>query len=393
MFYFSLNAMLMKWKSVLLNVVEIAIILYLGVIIISTYFLQSRKYEPYRKLLKSQGVRVYFGEGEQEEKISLLSKVESIHYTVTFSVYANGVSSSQFRLRGMDEMMAAYKPDMEDGIWFADYRGKEPLAVTVTENPYGIKTGDYVDIFIDGENGPEYVSAYVSGVFRNGEEYVDGNTYKHPGSIQDYYFPYNSETVPADKENPLIFMNLEDAERLRSNCMEMGVYIEYAPDITDEEIKANEDILTETASINTFEELRKNSLEIITKKIAVITPIAVGALLFVTMSVICSSAIDTSRELKNYAIFFIHGMKWRDIVRIKLIEAVTEGLLSLAVMYIISRLVNAAVLGKNIVFEMGRIQLLYCFGIIIYMAAVSVIVPAAIVNKSKPAGVLRDAEV
>ena len=86
-------------------------------------------------------------------------------------------------------------------------------------------------------------------------------------------------------------------------------------------------------------------------------------------------------------------MKWRDIVRIKLIEAVTEGLLSLAVMYIISRLVNAAVLGKNIVFEMGRIQLLYCFGIIIYMAAVSVIVPAAIVNKSKPAGVLRDAEV
>ena len=55
MLYFSINHILLKWKHTLIQALEIAVIMFLGVIIITTFFHQSKKYEPFREVLQGEG--------------------------------------------------------------------------------------------------------------------------------------------------------------------------------------------------------------------------------------------------------------------------------------------------------------------------------------------------
>lgn len=404
MLYFSKNDLLMKWKGTLISALEIAIIMYLGVIIISTYFLQSQKYQPYSETLKSEGVRVfwdswlgssYANHDGLDELMNNLKKTKSVQYTLSEYVYLFNLSDMDFRVIGYDSIMADYNPDMLEGVWYSYYEGSEPLVVVVTQNQYGIKTGDTIDIFYkhEDENSKKFVTAYVCGVMRNGEGYIDGNMYRSPAGILDYYKVFNSETNSVDLENPIIFMALEDMEEQGLGNIDYGLYIEYEDDISAEEIEHNEEVLLDKGMINTFKELRSNSLDEIMKKLMIIIPIAFGALFFVTISIACSSAIDTNKALKDYAIYYICGMKWNGIIVMRLINGIITGALAGMIMYIISQLISRASFGKDIVFEMGHHQWIYCLTVALYSIIISLVIPVIIMNKNKPVSVLKEAEV
>ncbi len=396
--------LLMKWKGTLISALEIAIIMYLGVIIISTYFLQSQKYQPYSEMFKSEGVRTYqetwLGSSYTDHEgldqiVSSLDKVKNVHYTLWDSVYLYGLSNMKFEIIGYDETMADYNPDMKEGVWYTDYVGDEPLVAVITENTYGLGLGEYIDIFSYDENGEPQgpVTAYVCGILRNGEEYIYGNMFMSHGSMLDYYTVYDAEKNAIDLDNPIIFMSLEDMERNRIGIIDCGFFIQYEDDITKEEVTSNEDILTDTGVINTFEQLREGSLDEIMKKLMVIIPIAFGALFFVTISIACNSAIDTNKTLKDYAIYYICGMKWSGIIVMRLINGITTGVLAGMIMYIISQLIARTSFGKDIVFEMGQYQWMCCLAIILYSIIISLFIPVIIINKNKPVSILKEAEV
>lgn len=403
MLYFSINHILLKWKHTLIQALEIAVIMFMGVIIITTFFHQSKKYEPFREILKGEGVRLcghmHFSSldsdfSEIEEIMSSLKKASGYSYTAFESVYVSGLYNIGFQMIGFDKQLAQYKPAMKEGVWYTDYTD-DGYPVVVTENEYGIKTGDVFDLYLMDDNGDitiNVVTVTVCGVMRNGEGYYSGSSYVYPGDINAYYKVFDSDTNFWDKDTPLMFFALENMQELKFGNVDRGVFIEYDDSITEEEKEYNEDVLTSFNCVtNSYEEMRESSMATIMEKLMEVIPIAIGLLFFITVNIICNSSMDTNKNLWEYAVYFMTGMRWGNIIVMKILEGIITGVFGLAMMFLLSQTIIATILPEGFLFSMGTYQWGFCALVIVYEIVVSVIVPVFVIKKNQPVDVLREA--
>lgn len=405
MLYFSINHILLKWKHTLIQALEIAVIMFLGVIIITTFFHQSKKYEPFREVLQGEGVRAYShfplgslssGFTPVKELMSSLKKATGYRYTAIQPVYVSGLYNIGFQMIGYDKQLSQYKPDMKEGVWYTDYTG-DGYSVVVTENEYGIQTGDVFDLYLMDDNGDitiNVVTVTVCGVMRNGESYYAGNSANGEGDINRNYKVFDSDTNFWDKDTPLMFFALENMQELKFGTMACGFFIEYDDSITEEEKEYNEDVLAGfNCFVNSYEEMRESSMATIMEKLMEVIPIAIGLLFFITVNIICNSSMDTNKNLREYAVYFMTGMRWGNIIVMKILEGIITGVFGLAMMFLLSQTIIATILPEGFLFSMGTYQWGFCALVIVYEIVVSVIVPVFVVKKNQPVDVLREARV
>lgn len=386
------NDLCYTWKKILINSIGIAIMMFLGIVLFTTYQEQSRQYEPFRTTLKSEGVVVEASEGINdiyaeglENWLSQFNKVKNCYYNYSDSVYINGVEQYSYKVYGYGGMFGEYIPMLKDGVWYTEYEG-DKIPVVVSDS-YNIEVGDEIDIFF--YNRKEFTPVYVCGVLEDGATYYKEGYFSSDVDIFNFYDVFDATR---EDQYALMFMDMDNMLKLDFGARCSRLFIEYDESITEDEIKENEDIFDKKEMVMriSFEEIRKNSVEIIEQKLMVIIPVVVGAFLLIFLAIATTVAIDTSQSMCRYAVFYCCGMNWWKNGLINVAKAIVSCAIGYLLMLTGYNFIMASGYGDLLLFSLGKGQILICLAITGCMIAIAAAVPLCILFRNQPVKVLKD---
>jgi hypothetical protein len=172
-----------------------------------------------------------------------------------------------------------------------------------------------------------------------------------------------------------------------------NVLVTYDEDISDEAIERNKAVMTEMNTIVgiSFDEMKRNSIGVITEQLYILLPIAISVFVLTTVSGVSISALSAKKQLRNYAVFYICGLKWRQCAAINFVSSFVVVGISFAVT-IAGILVfkNTELLSSSVI-EIAPVQLLFCLAIFMLYLLIAMILPVRIINGSSPREVLKEA--
>ena len=381
-------------KRTVLMTLLITILSLMAVIAITSYETQSKRYRPFRDLLDGEG---YTGAislpnansyGGIDNLINNCMKgVRDYEYLMREDIVLDEFDGKQLRVTGISKRLASYRPAMADGKWISKTAGSGEMEAVVTQNSYGIKTGDYIE-YTDYEGNERRI--HICGMLDNGASVFSFQGRLSVGmTIFDFYRTFDMKQNDNDIE---LFMLKEEMQKWNIGYFNNLVIIKFKDDLSEEDRKANNKYLSLpfSALMLRNSELREGTERIIRNKVLSIIPVLIAIFILVSFGVASLAALDTSRHLKQYAIYFCCGMRWYQCALINMVETLVSGVAGLCIM-VISGNVLKAVFGKNLIlFTLGKNQILACLGIVVYLMILSIVFPLFIIRDRQPKDVLRE---
>ena len=301
-----------------------------------------------------------------------------------------------------NDVAFCYTPTMAEGRWLSSSDNNTvEIEAVITNNEFGIGLGDefYITTNSLGEPLEEKLTVKVIGIVED-NSYILGTPDKYMDryeDVRDCFFTYS----PEFNTRPFVFFLQDDLrsteeEVLGAPCittMVMGnQFISFSGDLTKEEVSDLESVIfsnkCELIYYMEMGDVTKESMDYIWAQIKEILPIFIGLLVFVIMSVTCTSAMITRTQLKNYAIYYVLGLKWKDCIKIQVLQQV----LLQCVTFVITLagfgiLIKRGVLDDTL-FEMGVEQFLACLMYVVICMCASAILPIKIINNNSPKHIL-----
>ncbi|MBE5944506.1 MAG: hypothetical protein E7258_06260 [Lachnospiraceae bacterium] len=301
-----------------------------------------------------------------------------------------------------NEVAATFVPDMDDGRWLKESDNKSSVVeAVITNNKAGIEVGDEIYITTDffGEQLEEKITIKIVGV-------VSDNTYiigapasyvEEYDDVRDCFFMYSIDF----DVRPYLFFLKEDLRNAENELLGSphittaisGIqFINFDNDIKSSEIDYIESVISsEKCNLDkkmNMDQVMKNSKKYIWNQLDEVLPIFIGLLVLIIMSVICSSAMMTRSQLKNYAIYYTVGLKWSDCIKIQILQ---QSILQFGA-FIITSVVFLFMLKFNVldntVFEFSIIHIGICLLYVFLCIFASIILPYRIINNSSPKNIL-----
>ena len=391
MIHLGINECLGNIKRTVIMVLMMTFLGLLGMLLLGTYELQSRRYNPFKNLLSGKGIVCELiapdvnDYGTVENMISQMIKVEDYEYTMNGNILSE--TGNELVLEGLGKRSASYEPALREGVWFTNADQKGMINAVISGPRAGHRVGDIIEIKNENE---EAVKIYICGMLDEEAPVFGTHSYYKNYSIFDLYTVYNSGEESAGNT---LFMDRDDmiSNKLGSYW---GTYIiKYSDDITDLERRKNASVMKVKGMTYQTEDIRERSLYEIRKRVGTILPVCIGAAILVGFGSACLIALDTKSRLGRYAIYFCSGMRWSQCIVINVIETLMCSAISLLLVVLTGNIFKLT-MGKNmILFSIGKEEL-FMFGILsVYMLILSVIVPAVIIHGRPPKDVLREADV
>ena len=385
---------------------------------VSIFTSRYSKYDAIHKLMGDKGyvldVQHMMQAGENEDNLICGEKedVEALFpgadvactYTV-WVTYDYGDIWEQYEPETVaydNETAFCYEPDMMEGRWLSpDDNNTTCIEAVITTNKFGIGVGDEFYITTNSLEEPldKKLTVKVVGVI--GEDtYILGTPSSyvtHYEDVRDCFFTYSSKF----NVKPYVFFLQDDLrgaenEVLGAPCISTMVmgnqFISFNEDMSDEDIENTESIIfsgkCDLKYYMNMEDLKKASMEYIWAQLKEIMPIFIGLLIFVIISVVCSSAMMTRNQLKNYAIYYVVGLRWKDCIKIQVLQQV----LLQCVTFVITMVGFGILIYKGILddtlFELGIEQLVACLLYVGVCVGASAILPYKIINNNPPKTIL-----
>ena len=117
--------------------------------------------------------------------------------------------------------------------------------------------------------------------------------------------------------------------------------------------------------------------------------IAVCAIAIAIIGIISMTALNVIKNLKNFAILYLCGYKWNDVIKIILGYLVCIFISSL----LMFALISAILIKADIIFEMQLLiktnNLLYSIGTIFLITIVALIIPLIFIRHNSPLKAMR----
>ena len=305
-----------------------------------------------------------------------------------------------------NEVAAAYEPELMAGQWLNDeaLQTTDIVEAVITNNQYGIDVGDslYIENSESTNKLEKPIEVKIIGVIADGEDFLSSRkSTDYYGDVRDFYEQYTAEYSAVPKLLILKedFLNVEN-EVEGQPCIGVVVngaqFLSYNKNITDEQLNNINECLKSTKcslyySIDskTFE---KNSKKYIWRQLDEVLPIFIGLIILVIMSAIYSSAIMTKSQIKNYALYYLLGLKWSDCMVIQVLEQLliqgTAFIITMAGLYLT---VRYKIFGDTLL-ELGVEQVAGCALYIVICILVSIIMPIKIISSSSPKEVLTNVD-
>lgn len=285
-----------------------------------------------------------------------------------------------------DKYAEIFTPELESGHWF-DLKKPvgDTIQVVVSKNNYGLRAGDVISLYcFDTE-----IKAEIIGILKDDTKIIDTSfRSKEKIDYRNFYRDYKFE-----REGSTAFLMLQRDLIDKSVIMQLNgnVFVTYQDNTSDEIIEKGDQTMkrmraaySQSAAI-----MKANSFEYIFSQIYNLMPIFVCVFILTLVGAISTSALSAKRQLKNYAVYYICGLKWRQCALINFFSSLTCAFISFVLSISAAFIAKATgILGETVI-ELGLWQLLGCAIIILLYILLSMILPISIIGKNSPNQVLK----
>ena len=398
-------------------ILQVAVSLIITAVMISAISVRSQYYTPFRDILTSNGIFIKFSSSPNYDSSQmniydyldnddiLQECPDADHIYACHSMFGSIDSfhnGESFTLQSYDdEFIKRYQPELTDGRWLTSDIESNQIEIVVSENDYGVKVGDVLSL--TGINYPNSTSftGKVVGIFQDDSKIIGGGLYDYGNSDMNFnsiYYPFNHTienqifvlaSYSAIQNITNHFVLLFDTDYVVQPIIS-SVILTYPDNVSKEQIEADKEKLLQYGRANaiSLDELNQNSIAYLLEKAEIFLPIIIILFILASVSSISSSALIVRKNLKNYSLYYISGLQWKNCSLVNLL-------------YSIISLTIAVVVGFAVLFILPHTRLNdivkiiwspYIIGafvvLIILQLLISMIMPLIIIGKNTPKQIL-----
>ena len=353
----------------ILTLLQLIAVLLIAGIMVSSLCIRYRLYLPFEDILESSGSYMTFAPYASTQYvgddgfiyITPLNTIDelsdqlsaeyslSVHSTYIYVgdgfVYdgsndAAGEIYMPITLSYDDEIISRYRPALREGRWLS--ASSDEIELVISDNPYGWKTGDSVTFSV-AVDIDKYVAieARIVGMLEEGAEIfgmnrsadVAGDTYRL------MYRPFYCEI----EDTPLVLASFSALRELQPALWQpiSSTVLTYGNGTDEEVMKNDRMVLAQYSSglSRTLESMNVGSKAYLEEQLLQLLPIVIVLLILVLVSSVSVSALATRRRLRDYAKYYVVGLRWNQCVLVNLfqslITSVAAMIISLAALVIV----------------------------------------------------------
>ena len=339
-------------KSPLMNILSflqlVAVLLITGVMV-SSLCIRYRMYTPFADYIQSSGYYTVFtmdganrgngtgarywydGSGELAEELGAKS-VLSTYSLITYGGSWWGDENSPDLLCYDDEIIKLYNPRLKEGRWLST--SADEIEAVISDGAYGWHTGDVVQIPITVGNAADMemqtFDVRIVGILDEGSE-VYGMSTKFESANDTYRLLYRS-FYPEREERPVIMFSysvLNSFEHFSSFITQ--AFITYDEADFDKDAARQQISSANGGYMVTLEKMYENSRAYLQEELLKLLPIVIVLLILVLVSGVSISALSTRRRLKDYAKYYVVGLRWGQCVLVNLFQSLITAVAAAAV--------------------------------------------------------------
>lgn len=393
------------------NVLQLTLVLVLIVLLISSLMSTLKYYLPMKDILASKGFMANISINDFGETIinddlySFSDKIDKIYSTgQEFFEVENSADKSEFgnflTAITLDKaIINSHTPLMKSGKWLSETslsdKDNEFYAV-ITKNSLGYTTGSIINSTATDRSGNEKpVTIKIVGEIEDGENLfyqsnsavaADVRLRTDFETIEGQYYPYNS----SDEEMPYLFITKNDLDAKNYETWTFGTsFITFDNDTTQEELSEAEKKLSKYGKVYSLKTVNRKSLREAKDQAFTVVPMIAAILIFLAISSICLSAINTKKQLRNYGVFYTCGSRWKQCAWISVCSTIVTSLFAIILAGAVLLLTEYFGLLKGTVITFGKWQLIACCTVLLFNIVVSIIMPFTIIGRTSPREIIK----
>ena len=387
------------------EIIQLSVVIGIAVFLVSAIVSRYTYYLPFKDVLNSQGY-ISFGSTRYVEEIEELAVGCDVIY---FSESSIQKGKETIRVLQYDDTFVnAITPSVKEGVWLTEtdisYKKNRVIPIVVTDKS-GYKLGDKIDFEVDEYDPIDYnkkvatheYSYQVVGIIEDGVRVAGklGATGLLPKDFNDFYsvndYEYLEQSFAFMKNSDMIYY-LEDDWNNSYSKKGRARYIQFI--ITnnlssEQKAQVEQNLKDNGMTLIPLSEINENSLEYIYEQMYTLFPIALCIFILTVISAVSINAIYTKRQLRNYAIFYICGARWRTCALKSLKDSAITCAVASALCALILFIGKQSFL-KETVISFGIWHAVVCLGVIALYLILSMIMPIAIIGSSEPKDVLKE---
>lgn len=383
----------------ILTILQMSVAFVIFICMISTIVSRFTYYTPIKKLLNSNGYYYNITYGVDPDTNMTIRSSEELSEMIqgesqVIAEYSAWLTYRNNKGEGMDGEFISYddyyieilSPELYSGTWIDLNRPvQNTVQVVVSQNNYGIETGDVISLYcMDVE-----VKAEVVGVLLDDTKIFNPTKQLHENlDYRDIYTNYKTER----EEKPVFILSQRDLlDKMVIMQADGNLFITYPENTSKELLEENDRKIRRLHPLFTSstEEMRQRSLDYIFSQIYNLMPIFICVLILTLVGAISTSALSAKRQLRNYAVYYICGMKWKQCSWVNLFSSVICVVISFVLSIAVTMIAKSTGLLGNTVIELGLWQFLGCAIITLIYILLSMILPISIIGKNTPNQILK----
>lgn len=408
LFFTALKNLKKNFITSLFECLQMTAVIMILLVMISSVLVRYKLYTPFQDYFQSNGIFAYYTVAANEhpqtptystiiDDKDILNKLNGATDIISchsiFMLLANHPEDSVNVISYDDEIINRFKPELSEGRWI-NLNSSEPETV-ISENDYNYHVGDYIDIDFINESGVKS-KVKVVGKLKNGTKIpgyrLDIN--KNKFDFNDFYYPYYYDI----EKMPILLFSYSQIDKLSGkNTSEKilqpiqgAALIKYKSSLSSAKFESEKEKLSSFGDslYCNMNDLNKNSISYLYNQVYNLLPIIVCLALLVFITNICNNALSTRRRLKDYTIYYINGLQWKQCVFINLIQScmifISSSILSLISILVIS----STQLKENITIISSGYSILFVIILMILYILISMIMPFIIIKNNTPKQIL-----
>ncbi|MCD7773825.1 MAG: hypothetical protein LUH08_07205 [Ruminococcus sp.] len=382
---------------------EIAILLVVVVVTVSSVRSQLKYYLPMKDILDSKGcvAQIVYSASRYDEEDAIYyeedikNKYPCVDSILSMSHTTLSVADAEKYVNAYvydDMLVEGCKPIMKNGKWLTEAKQEDGvLNVVVTElNDFGFKTGDEYQIQSDDGS---IITARVVGEILDGAAVLSryGKDLELT-EIDSYFAAYYYDEDKGDLGFGIVSESEMDKYGLDYTLSTGVSFITVKDSSTDEELQTLMDGINNSGRCVEMSTVNSNSIRTVKKSLLFMAPIMIGVLLFVVITNICLSSINAKKQLRSYGVYYICGSRWKQCVFISVFSSIVTAAIAAVLAALALFIGDKAGLLKNTVIEFGSWQLLACLAVVVLYLITAIIMPLAIIGRTNPREILKNNE-
>lgn len=388
----------------LFTMFEMMAVILLVIVMVSSMLIRYRYYTPFQDMFQSKGIYAEFSMAmdrnapdgvsfserslQDNEIFKYLSCPDIIAACNAVIVSYEGETINNYCYN--DEVIRRFTPEMAEGRWLNESRVADHLEVVVSQNNKW-KVGDRLSLGF--YCGPEVavLEAEVVGVLQDNSRQPGGFGRHEEGENFNLFFqPYSYET----EETPLMLFSSEYLKTQADGRIVLALFsgsiITYPDDTEDEVIEKDIITLSDMGCLFSIklEDMEINNQRYLYEQLYNFLPIILTLLIMIMVSSISTTALSTRRRLKDYTVYYITGLRWRQCAWINFIQSVIISGASVILSFFIVLVIKTMCLSETITILWGGWTAVFVTGMILVYLLFSMLMPVIIIGRNSPKQIL-----